>query len=236
MLVPNIFKGVNMERVKLNPKNEIIHVMFYGNDSTIPLCPKCFSVWKYKNWDSSYKDWIRRATRLKKLDDIIDCLCGCQLSAREIIYNSILIDELIAKSISRINKAGYTTMFCCSGHIEGPPGYVNFKYLYNNLIDFILQNDNLFSLIGIDITIRSKKHKDENIYSVYKWNRKIKTYVNIQTIDYNKLHREPIPHMTIRMTRPKGKYSRLECMLLFRKMLNKIAKWCEENKIEIKDK
>lgn len=41
----------------------------------------------------------------------------------EIIDNIIEVDEDIAKTISILNKKGYYTKFCCSGHLKDPRLY-----------------------------------------------------------------------------------------------------------------
>lgn len=41
----------------------------------------------------------------------------------EIIDNIIEVDEDIAETISILNKKGYYTMFCCSGHLKDPRLY-----------------------------------------------------------------------------------------------------------------
>ena len=43
--------------------------------------------------------------------------------------NLVEIDDLIAPAIQNLNRRGYYTSACCSGHIEEPPyAYIQFDY------------------------------------------------------------------------------------------------------------
>ena len=41
----------------------------------------------------------------------------------EIMNNIIEVDEAIAETISILNKKGYYTKYCCSGHVKDPRLY-----------------------------------------------------------------------------------------------------------------
>lgn len=45
-------------------------------------------------------------------------------------FDYFQVDELIAPSIALLNKKGYKTINCCSGHIHDTSGYIWFDELY----------------------------------------------------------------------------------------------------------
>lgn len=72
------------------------------------LCNGCGSV--YKEEDGKYKDELRRCHNI---------LCSGRVFE---------VDELMIMPIKLLNQKGYTTLFCCSGHIERGycGGYISF--------------------------------------------------------------------------------------------------------------
>ena len=43
--------------------------------------------------------------------------------------NRVEIDDLIAPAIQELNKRGYRTSACCSGHIDKPPyAYIQYEF------------------------------------------------------------------------------------------------------------
>lgn len=72
----------------------------------------------------------------------------------EIVNNIFEVDEDIAKTISILNKKGYYTKFCCSGHIKDPRLYE----MYNKKNDVVYDDFNLGYIVnnyedGYDILI-----------------------------------------------------------------------------------
>lgn len=78
------------------------------------MCPTCFNV-----YDSSY---------LKRYDE--DYLCPNLFCDNEELFD---IDELMITPIQVLNKKGYQTRFCCSGHIFSNPlhSYIMFNKVYD---------------------------------------------------------------------------------------------------------
>lgn len=78
------------------------------------VCLKCQSI--------SYSKSMRQIK-----EDGIRCECGSKF---------VEVDELIAPAVFELNRKGYTTQFCCSGHLyEGclpPTTYIMFEDYYND--------------------------------------------------------------------------------------------------------
>ena len=66
----------------------------------------------------------------------------------EIIDNIFEVDEDIAEAISLLNKKGYKTMYCCSGHVKDPRIYEKWKLKKDEIINtpdtHIIYEDNDF--------------------------------------------------------------------------------------------
>lgn len=50
----------------------------------------------------------------------------------EIVNDIFEVDDLIAETISILNKKGYHTLYCCSGHVKDPRLYENIIYIKTN--------------------------------------------------------------------------------------------------------
>lgn len=102
--------------------------------------------------------------------------CGC---------NVVEIDDLIVPTILELNKKGYKTRFCCSGHMYSISsihimfeGYLE-DVVKNNLPEgFIFVESNLNSFIIRHEFVESDRYEELLKYNniLYKWSLGLKTY------------------------------------------------------------
>lgn len=62
----------------------------------------------------------------------------------EIVNDIFEVDELIAETISILNKKGYHTLYCCSGHVKDPRLYEKYhlhKDGLNGIYDYHIINE-----------------------------------------------------------------------------------------------
>ena len=106
--------------------NTHIHEKIKGHISC--MCPKCFNVYDIK---INYELYT-----LSKTDDHICISLKVNGICKECntYTNMIILDGNIAKTISILNKKGYTTRFCCEGHKEYTDCYI---YFSNNVYQYI---------------------------------------------------------------------------------------------------
>lgn len=76
------------------------------------MCPICYNI-IYINGKYDYKVTVPFIDEFN-FDTIFNFKCPCC----ENIVKGIELDPNIAKDISRLNKKGYITKFCCEGHIS----------------------------------------------------------------------------------------------------------------------
>lgn len=53
------------------------------------------------------------------------------------VKNIIEVDSLIIDTISILNKKGYKTLYCCSGHVKDPRIYEEYKISKDKINDFV---------------------------------------------------------------------------------------------------
>lgn len=215
-----------MIRFEENESKEIVNIEHNDVRAYNILCPKCYSEWRYDR--GRMQIWVWLHTKIcgkhKTLEDIIQVPCGCYMSVWDILHTSILVDELISKPISRINKSGYLTKFSCSGHMHDPYAYVRFLHNYDELVHYITGNTYLSNVLSVEVELNGRK---KGVMDTYEWDLERQSFVKTNTIDHGK--NPPLENMTIRLNKSR-KMANLPSMLLFRRCLNKIAKWCEETK------
>lgn len=191
------------------------------------LCPNCFKEVKpnvingLKVYDMD--DWIQLVYDLPDLKARAKMPCGCVMSYEDYLSSWIYIDELISRPVSAINRAGYRTAYCCSGHIKHGNGYLSFKEKYDDLIDYIV-NGPLINILDVDITMLEK-----NKFFTYSYDKSTKTYKRVRGHTKEECSSWAVDHFCIYMGGMRKK-SRLDRMLMFRKVLNTIAKWCRTTK------
>lgn len=81
----------------------------------------------------------------------------------------IELDELIVPAIFELNRKGYRTLYCCSGHIDEPyGGYIKFATSLKSLLnkDAIIETERLFDLEETGFIIRVKNAKKEFLSEV----------------------------------------------------------------------
>ena len=151
------------------------------------LCPICFSEVKpYISLECWWDDVLG-----KNPQDLLDMPCKCKISIEDFSKRCIEIDELISKPISMLNKKGYRTRFCCSGHLRGKgTGYVMFDKYYE-AIDKRVMDSEMFKCLNVE-TIKGENDQ-----------------------------------LTIRMREKLPHKSRFDSILLFRKILFKLARELE---------
>lgn len=188
------------------------------------LCPRCFTEWRIDRGNLHSFEWVRNNLIGLTVDDGIRTPCGCYMSVWDILTTSILVDELIANPISRINKAGFKTKYSCSGHMHFPHGYVMFMHIYDDLLDWLTNDKYMLNILSVEVTIHDHK-QNKNRTLGYTWNPEKSDWNYTGSMD----HKDTLPleHMTIRIKKPGNLYN-LGTMLLFRRVLVKIAKWCEK--------
>ena len=59
----------------------------------------------------------------------------------EIVNDIFEVDDLIGKTISILNKKGYHTLYCCSGHVKDPRLYEKYH----------LRKDKLYGIYDYNI-------------------------------------------------------------------------------------
>lgn len=88
------------------------------------MCPKCHEI-TYITVANNYKCY-KDSDELQPPSRMIHCKCG-----KTFINNSFeMLDPNIAEVISLLNKAGYTTEFCCEGHGLNEANEVSVPYIY----------------------------------------------------------------------------------------------------------
>ena len=86
----------------------------------------------------------------------------------EILDNVFEVDELIASSISLLNKKGYHTLFSCGGHVKDPRIYEKYNIAKDDVIEdyaYKIDNNNVlepYSFTSIYIKF-NKKYFFENL-------------------------------------------------------------------------
>lgn len=78
----------------------------------LAMCTKCYKVYRESELEPNYSFYQIALCNSKK----------CRGSVCE-------VDDLILPAISMLNKKGYHTNYCCSGHLYGDQGYIRF-YVY----------------------------------------------------------------------------------------------------------
>lgn len=150
------------------------------------LCPICFSEVKPYDLRCWWDDIIG-----KNPQDLLDMPCKCKISIEDFSKRAIEIDELISKPISMLNKKGYLTSFCCSGHLrDSGTGYVMFAKHYEAIVKRIVDSE-MYKILNVESVI------GEN------------------------------DHLTIRMRWKLPHKSKFDSMLLFRKILFRLARELE---------
>lgn len=87
------------------------------------------------------------------------------------LLDMIILDDLMITPILLLNKKGYKTEWCCSGHVYeyGNSGYIRFIddiFIYNRVInpnDKLDLYDNRYLYIDDNRTIRAKDDKKDNM-------------------------------------------------------------------------
>lgn len=212
-----------MFRVKQNRKKQIVSIEYEDIRAMNILCPRCFTEWRLNRGNTPVWVWLDNNLIGKTFDDGVKAPCGCYLPVWDIVHTSILVDEIIASPVSRINKAGYRTKYSCSGHLHDPHAYLNFQHTYDDLIDWITNNKYLSNVLSLEVEVHDDLNKDRTLE--YIWNPE-KGNWNLEGA-MTHTGTLPLENMTIRLIKP-GKLYNLGCMLLFRRLLIKVAKWCEK--------
>lgn len=71
----------------------------------------------------------------------------------EIVDNVFEVDELIADTISNLNKKGYHTLYSCSGHVKDPRLYEKYPIeKIDTMNDSYLVDENKFVLVPYSYT------------------------------------------------------------------------------------
>ena len=84
------------------------------------LCLDCYKTYDQDYYKEIKKDKIKKYKRIKCINK------KCNKN------NFIEIDELMIPTIIELNKKGYKTEFCCSGHINPKSYYIEMPYLLFN--------------------------------------------------------------------------------------------------------
>lgn len=108
------------------------------------------------------------------LEDTIPIISGIKVDLNnnkldEKPISFIELDELIVPAIFELNRKGYRTSYCCSGHIGGPyEGYIKFTTSLRSLLnkDAIKETERLFDLEEAGFIIRVKNAKKEFLSEV----------------------------------------------------------------------
>ena len=193
------------------------------------LCPDCFKEVKHLKFKDmvleSVEDWLSVVLECdeKFLNTRFKMPCGCVMSYKAYISSWVYVDEFISKPVSKINRAGYLTAFSCSGHLNHGAGYLAFKEKYDDLIDYIV-NGHLINILDVEVTIL-----DKDKFTSYSYDMDTKSYKFVSSYTKAECDSWEVDHFTIYLKKNARK-SRLDKMIMFRKILNSIAKWCEVTK------
>lgn len=210
-----------MIRFETNKQRKIIELEHSDMRAYNILCPKCFAEWKYNRGTSPIYVWFYNHICGKYVDDTVKAPCGCFMSAKDVLETCILVDEFISRPVSRINRAGYITKFSCSGHMQSSHAYLAFANNHDELVHYITNDPYLSNVISVEVEIKSNKKK---MMDTYVWDTDKKGFVNTFSTEYE--GKAPPDNMTIRLNKPEH-VCNLSAILLFRRCLTKIAKWCE---------
>lgn len=96
-------------------------------DETALMCPKCFATYKVRQSGSVYASSGKNIDLLMHVSYHIQCSqCGESVQA-------VTLDPPVADCISRLNKLGYKTEMCCSGHADDKinNAFVKFDRIYS---------------------------------------------------------------------------------------------------------
>lgn len=188
------------------------------------ICSKCF---KEIDVPSGLKDWVMSSIRNLNPNEPIKLPCGHWAFPQDLDGSLIFIDEWIVSYISKMNRSGYLTTHCCSGHnTKLMTGYVAFLDTYDDLADYIIHHPRLLNIIDLEYWYVNKKDYVTTVYD-----REQKAY-KVQTV--HKVHKTADDHITIRLKQgykfANSSRSRFGKLTLFRSCLNDIAKWCVKSK------
>ena len=126
------------------------------------MCPECGSVYyahMLKEMNTTHPDYEWYCPNY-------DCF-GAEL---------FTIDELMIPTIRRLNKLGYKTEFCCSGHdragLHKEHGYIKFQYgcMPDSVpLGWYVDKDQKYAIFGVDTIRSSIDSLAESIQNLEDW-------------------------------------------------------------------
>lgn len=93
--------------------------------------------------------------------------------------DGVIVDEMLCPAIIELNKKGYITKACCSGHTYDKGGYISFNNhsMLNSLIDFVSKNNEYPS--NITYYNLEKEFEQDKICIRWKQTDKKQYYISI---------------------------------------------------------
>lgn len=190
------------------------------------ICPYCYKE-IVPGHDADIGDWAYTILTGHKEEEILTSPCGCEMSISDFCSNTIPVDELIAKPVALMNKCGYKTKYSCSGHMHETTGYLAYAHKYDDLLDYLLHDEYLKNLLNIEVNVIDPKNL---VMENYEWDDKRKSWILFEDYPIEESYGECLV-VRVKRKLTNGTKSRLDKMLMFRRALIRIAKWCEKTAV-----